>query len=309
MKSVFNATICLILFATALQAQTLPAKNADPALIGILDDAREEVVNWKPGVAKDRLVRPAFAKDGTGWHQIVAAALTAQVRRTVAFNGRNLGNIEAVIASDGKVSAGRQVEGVTPFQAILTPAVAVPSVGIPSERFAPMGIGPTKGRRPLVVVSKPFFSDPDGWGRLPQPPKEITTLVRAAFRREFPHVDRCRNEEIVERNWAFPDSSLRFPIAYSSNKNSYLIETRLSTGDCGYTDDPNDPLSNPWFFVTPDRTVRRIGSFMSLLDAGDYDNDGRSELIFMVNQPEDTDGFVLYDADLRKQASLLWSYH
>jgi hypothetical protein len=48
---------------------------------------------------------------------------------------------------------------------------------------------------------------------------------------------------------------------------------------------------------------------MSLLDAGDYDNGGRSEVIFMVNEPEDTDGFVLYDAKLRKKGSLLWSYH
>jgi hypothetical protein len=48
---------------------------------------------------------------------------------------------------------------------------------------------------------------------------------------------------------------------------------------------------------------------MSLLDAGDYDDDGRSELIFFLSQPEQTDGFILFDADLRKQASLLWTYH
>ena len=48
---------------------------------------------------------------------------------------------------------------------------------------------------------------------------------------------------------------------------------------------------------------------MSLLDSGDYDNNGRSELIFLLNEPEDTDGFILFDADLRKQADLFWTYH
>jgi hypothetical protein len=191
----------------------------------------------------------------------------------------------------------------------VTPDDAIPYVGAPSEKFGPLAIGPTKGRRPLVVVSAPNFSDPDGWKRISKPPDAIEARVRSAFRREFPHVDCCKEEEIVQRDWKFPDSRLTFPTVYASNKNTFLVETSLNAGDCGYVDDPDDPLSGPCFFVSTDGQIRRIGSFMSLLDAGDYDNEGNSELIFIVNQPEDFDGFVLYDANLRKQGSLIWSYH
>jgi hypothetical protein len=56
-------------------------------------------------------------------------------------------------------------------------------------------------------------------------------------------------------------------------------------------------------------TARDGNRSMALLDAGDYDNDGSSELIFFLSQPEDTDGFVLFDGRSRKQASLTWTYH
>jgi hypothetical protein len=48
---------------------------------------------------------------------------------------------------------------------------------------------------------------------------------------------------------------------------------------------------------------------MEFLDSGDYDNDGRSEVIFFLSQGDNTDGFVLFDEHLQKQASLLWHYH
>jgi hypothetical protein len=201
------------------------------------------------------------------------------------------------------------VRVLTKYQFIVSSADEIPSVGNASERFAPMATGPTKGRRPLVVVSKPNCSDPDGWKRSEHLPDEIASIVRKEFRREFPSTDRCKDEEITVKNWKFPDSALTFPVVYASNKNSYLVEASLNAGDCGYVDDPNDPLADPWFFVSADRRVKHFGSFLYLLDAGDYDGDGRSELIFMLNQPEDTDGFVLYNADLKEQARLAWTYH
>lgn len=105
-------------------------------------------------------------------------------------------------------------------------------------------MGPGKVRRPLVVVSKPYVSDPDRWKRLSHPPDRIAGLVRSALRRDFPRVDRCKEEEVVQHGWRFSDSSLNLLASYASNKKSFLVETRLDAGDCGYIDDPNDPLSD-----------------------------------------------------------------
>jgi len=302
MDKTFSARIlvCVVFLGVALSAQT-PADNTnDRIYIGVLDDAREEMVNWKPGVAQQRIIRPAFEKTATGWKQVDASSLPAHVNWTVAFDGKNLGEVESQAGSE---------EGFTPVQNILTPVSVIPTVGSPSQQFAGlMAVGPTKVRRPLIAVSKPYFYDPDGWKRT-KLPDEIAVLVRTAFRREYPHVDRCKDEQAVERNWKFPDSALSFPIAHASNKDSFLVQASLNAGNCGWVDQPDDPLSEPWFFVSGNGAVRRIGSFMKLLDAGDYDNDGKSEVVFLVNQGENTDGFVLFEANFEKQVSLLWHYH
>lgn len=298
--------------APAAPAQVPPAAPngaKGKIFVGILDDAREEMVNWQPGVSSQRFVRPAFEKTRSGWRKIVPAPLPARMTWTVAFDGRDLGQIKSEAGWNGYGPGHNGMPPLTLVQTIVTPAAAVPSIGAPSEEFSFLGMGPTKVRRPLVVVSAPNFSDPDGWKRVTPLPESIATLVRLAFRQDFPHVSRCKDEVIVQRNWSFPDSALKLPIAYASNKNSFLVVADLDAGDCGYVDDPDDPLSNPWFFVSANGTVRRLGGFLTLIDAGDYGNDGKSELIFLLEQPENTEGFILYDADLHKQASLIWHYH
>lgn len=258
----------LLFVSTGSYAQTPSASVPDKVYIGFLDDAREEMVNWGPGVAKRRIIRLAFEKTAVGWKVATPPLRPTRMEWTIAFDGKNIGNVES--EPDPK-------EGLTPMQTILTPVAAIPAIGAPSKDFAGlMADGPGRVRRPLVAVSKPYFRDPDEWKRAPKLPNDIADLVRKAFRRDYPRVDRCKDEEVVEHNWKFPDSALEFPIAYASNKRTFLVQARLSTpGECGYVDDPDDPLSDPWFFVSADGTVRRIGSFMSLLDAGDYDNDGQ----------------------------------
>ena len=294
--------LCTLLLGQVLTAQSTRVTSAEIIYVGILDDAREEMANWEPGVANQRLIRPAFEKVGSAWHLVDHSSIPHQMTWTVAFDGKNLGQIESK-AIPGVVTREKSEGFLTQVQTLTTPSASVPAIGTPSAAYAGlMSMGPGKMRRPPVVVSRPNVRDPDGWKRFSPLPDRIETLVRAAFRRDLPHVNRCK-EEVAQHDWRFPDSSLGFPVAYASNKGSFLVEAELDAGNCGYVDDPDDPLSGPWYFVSVEGSVRRIGSFMSVLDAGDYDGCGRSELVFFLSQPEDTDGFVLYDSDLRKQAS------
>ncbi len=302
--------LCTQIFARTLSGQAPKAPSVERTYVGFLDDAREEMANWESGVASQRLIRPAFEKVDSVWRLVGSSSFPSRMTWTVAFNGRNIGHVESQTNPDRDLNKQENARFLTFAQIIATPVRAVPSVGSPSKDFAGlMAMGPGEMRRPLIVVSRPYVGDPDGWKRLSEPPEKVASEVRSAFRRDFPHIERCEAEKVLQHDWKFPDSSLSFLALYSSNKKTFLVETGLNAGDCGYVDDSEDPQSNPWFLVSAEGDVRRIGSFMTLLDIGDYDNDGRSELIFFLSQPEDTDGFILFDAGLKKQVSLTWEYH
>ena len=291
---------CVLLLGVVICGQTLPLERGDHVFVALLDDNRGEMVDPPAGAVPHRVIRPAFERTSSGWQQAKGSTLPTPMKWTIAFDGRNVGQVESQATSGWDF---------TPYQTIITPAAAIPTVGSPSQVFGGiLGDPERKFRRPLVAISKPYFHDPDGWKRT-KLPDAVKTLVRDAFRREYPHVDRCKDEQVAEKNWNFPDSALALDGAYASKKHGFLVAASLDAGDCGWVDDPEDPQSGPWFFVSTDGTVRRIGSFMSLLDAGDYDHDGQSEVIFFLSQPENTDGFILFDAGFRRPVTFSWNYH
>jgi hypothetical protein len=287
-------------FVLPLNVRAQISPGTHEIYVGILEDNHDELAGWQPGPSRTRLIRPAFGKSGEGWVEI--SRLDHELTWTIAFDGRNLGDVRS--RPDPMVQSNANGNA----HSLLTTADGVPTIGKPSDEFAGLGaIGGTKVRRPLVVVSEPNYADPDEWKRK-TPSKELAVLVRRAYRHDFPHVYKCDEEHFSEGDWLFPDSDLRLTSTYGSNKGSFLVEIQLWKPNC-YIDKTDDPWANQWFFVGSDKSVRRIGGFLKLLDAGDYDGDGRSEFIFLLSQPEDTDGYVLYTADFEQEVTVSWTYH
>jgi hypothetical protein len=311
-----NATVLVFVVSAVLRASgavmSAQSGNNDPVYVGILDDARERAWRGKADSDAPRLVMPAFEKTGTEWRAISSFS-PLEVKWTISFDGKDLGEIEThANTKEGSADQLSSPESRAK-QSIVTPAASVPVVGKPSRDFtgASFLVGLKTVHRPLVAISKPYYRDPDGWKRT-QLPEKIAALVRTGFRGQYPHVGRCKDEAIVERDWKYPDSALTLPTTYASKKNSFLVAVRLNAGDCGWggrPDDAADPWVLQWFLVAPDGRVRRVGGFEELLDAGDYDNDGRSEIIFFSTRSEHSDAYdLLYGDDLEKRTTLVVGY-
>jgi hypothetical protein len=197
---------------------------------------------------------------------------------------------------------------VQAVQAIQTPANRIPVVGKPSNKFS--GAFETVVRRPLIVVSEPNFADPDQW-KAAGAPTELAKPIHVAFGQAYRHVRLCdTGGEPLKSDWELSRSDLSIVKAYASNKGSFLVETRLKSQRCAFDVNGKD-LTNlagtQWFFVAADRTIRSLGSDRQLVDAGDYDADGKSEVVFFFGDSESgKEGYTLFYDDFRGQVT--WSY-
>lgn len=292
-----------------VQAQSASKTIDDDIYVGILDDAREDVRDGKTNPIERRVVMPAFEKHNGEWRAIKHFS-PHSLKWTIAFDGKNLGQVESQASS---VEADQiNSDSSRAKQVLVTLPDNVPTVGKRSKEFTGVSslFGLASVRRPLIVVSKPYYRDPDAWKRT-QPSEETSRLVRDAFRKQYPHVDRCKDEKIAEHDWKFPDSALTLPYAYASNKNAFIVAVSLDAGNCGWggqPEDPTDAFVYQWFLVAADSRISRIGGFQVLVDAGDYDNDGRSELIFFSTRSESSDAYDLLYDNFQKKVELVIGY-
>jgi hypothetical protein len=94
--------------------------------------------------------------------------------------------------------------------------------------------------------------------------------------------------------------------SYSSNRNWLIVEFELSKyrcdGICG------EAFTPQWFVITPEQEVRFLGSNMWLVDTGDYDNDGKSELVFSIDD-YNRGGYMLFYDDFSREAVFEFNYH
>lgn len=83
---------------------------------------------------------------------------------------------------------------------------------------------------------------------------------------------------------------------------------QLAVKGCAIDDERGDELSIEWYVISPGGKAQYLDSNMHLVDAGDYDNDGKSELVFSIDD-YNRGGYKLYYDDFKQRAVFEFSYH
>jgi hypothetical protein len=276
-----------------------------PTLVGIPEDNPGHYA----GNPHYRDVRVAFRKDGTRWFafpnncpdqnclKTIAARFPSKVNWTISFDGKQVGQVVSRTPQsfDFYSTVGQQnIVGST----------APPTIGKPSAEFA--GYLGEPVYRPLVAISEPNYRDPEGW-KTTQLSTAMTAAVRKAFRSRFPKVTNCSQQDIEHaKPWPYTDANIVVSKTYSSNRHWLIAEVKLGGGECDGP--PDEAFTSQWFVITPEQNVRFLGSNMWLVDAGDYDNDGKSELVFSIDD-DNRGGYKLFYDNFSRSAIFEFGYH
>jgi len=252
-----------------------------------------------------------FQKNGNEWQpfrsecgdvaclKATAAQYPREATWTIAFDGKNLGQITTRAPLEFKLYADVGLEEITS-------AGSVATVGKRSQNYA--GFAGGEVYRPLVAISQANFADPEGWKQA-KLPNQITASLREKFRNKFLKVSNCTNpDQGVRAPWLYRDEDIAIGKAYGSQKKWFVAGMKLDGWRCDGPIEDGGPFDVQWYVVDPAGTIRFLDSGMWLVDAGDYDNDGKSELVFAINR-YDAGGYELFYDEFRKRAVFQFIYH
>jgi hypothetical protein len=202
-----------------------------------------------------------------------------QIEWTIAFSGKALGHVESSMPASWPSYSEVGVQLLPAHQ-------DMPHQGRPSPEYQRWASDEPL-YRPLVLVSQPHVIDPDQW----KPIKLASSYPKAAV----PELRKRIKEE--DSNLKFSDRDVQAASACSSNEGRVVFALTAPS-----------LRGLHWFVADTRSSVRFLGSELVYLDAGDYDVDGHSEIIFKKSG-YNQDGYVLFSADFRHSAEFSWSSH
>jgi hypothetical protein len=284
----------------------LIAYASEPTImIGVL----EEIPSRYAGEPSFRGVRVAFQRNSSEWRpfpgscedQICLKAIASQyppaMTWTIAFSGRGLGQVTGVTPKGFATYSSIGLQNITSKEPI-------PTIGKRSAEFG--GFIGSPVFRPLIAASRPYFEDPDSW-KPSHPSAEVAASLRLAFRKKVPKASNCTSRDQENpKPWQYSDADIKFNKAYSSIHNWSVVEILLAGNRCIAV--PADSFIEQWFAVTPRGEPIFLGQGMWLVDVGDYDNDGKSELVFAIDR-YNQGGYELFYDDFKRHATFQFSYH
>jgi hypothetical protein len=288
-------------------ARPLPALAVDDDIfVGILEylspgPAQELRRSYGSTTAAD--VRVAFAKRAGRWQafpsdfgdlaelKTASRSFPRRVDWTIAFDGQPRGRVESELPE--LWLAYRDV-GVQ----LIVSAGKLPRFGKPTAEFESFDGFDGPAYRPLVLVSQPYARDPEQW--------RPTKLNDGYLERALP--DFRQQVSTSDGRLDFKDRDVRPVKAYRSNAGEVLFALAVR-GIKPPADEVQGPAWSPhWFVANGADPIRFLGSGLTLIDAGDYDNDGRSEIVFLKVDYNFT-GYVLFFDGFRQSVEFGWHYH
>jgi hypothetical protein len=264
---------CLLLFA-AFIAQA-------PVYVGVLEPPSDARGTFR--------IRVAFRFQDGHWGAMphdapdldslaaISKLYPRSIAWTVAFDGKKAGTLNGLAPANWERYADVGIEE-------LTAGAKPPAVRAGAAAFATwMGV---PAFRPLVTISQPSYGDPDRW----KPFRPAAELGRAiALNPRYKNLP-------AQSIWLLPKG-------YRSSRGDVLLAVRAdekNERDGGYRE-------SDWFLLR-NGAFHFVGNELTLLDAGDYDGDGTSEVIFQQSG-ENRDGYVLLHVSDVSTNEFSWSYH
>ena len=287
----------VFLLASALAI--LPAWRAQArTVIGILEHPQ--------CVESDRIaVRALFEKSDGHWaalgtRESLDSVIPGEMAWTIAFDGRRLGTVQTTVSrpdvpDDWTFKRDMLLE--------VAPAQNPPAIMNRKKQFGGWCDSPL--HRPLVLVSGGSFEDPEVW-RSYAPDSTLRRSLFPAFRRSEDSVYFCPKDPEKAVRFDFTWRDLRIVAGYRNRARLMLLAVELDPrgGECDYMAEAAWDLH--WFLLGDEPVL--VGRSLELVDAGDFDGDGRSELLFW-HSGYNEDGYTLYYDGLRKHVDYWWSYH
>ncbi len=292
---------------TRIEAQISSVLSDVNPFLGVLED----VPGRDAQHPEFRAVRVLFQKNGDEWQPFRSAcrnaaclkATAAQYPRevvwTIAFDGKNLGQVTSRGPSEYRYPADVGLEEISSTS-------SVPTVGKRSQNYS--GFVEVEVYRPLVAVSQANFEDWEVW----KPAKlsaEMTVALRQQFRNKFPNVSNCSNpDENRLKPWQYRDDDIAIEKAYGSRKKWFVAGMKLTTYRCDGPIEGGGPFDIQWYVADPSGAINFLDSGLWLVDAGDYDRDGKSELLFAIDR-YNVGGYELFYREFKKHATFQFIYH
>ncbi len=301
-------TFLSLLLAVPAVFSVSPAKASGQTIVlGVLED----VPGVYAGEPNSPAVRVVFQKNGPGWQpfpsdcrnqdclKTISSQYPREVAWTITFAGLSLGRVRGRTPKEFKFYSHIGLQEIVD-------AGSVPTIGKRSAEFG--GFAEASVHRPLVANSQAYFSDPETW-KPSVLPADLIGFLREQFRRRFPKFCKASNHDGGKLEpFPYRDEDVKVVKAYTSRKGWTVARLRLEEAiDCDDVE-AGFEIGDRWFAVDPQKTAQYLGEGMWLVDAGDYDNDGKSEVVFSIDR-YNRGGYELFWDDFKGHATFEFSYH